>query len=168
MFGKFGDIYWIPANQHPTLSNHWVVLLYIDKENKLVYIQSLSSRIYQVFPNFGSFRNIYCPNCSVDNKINSFKKYLTNKSSYVDIDNVTFLNHNKFTFLSKETYISLSTIEKDIYFDFEQKVLKNTYKHCGELARNNAQSSIIALRTSKKLNEKEVTSIVDFYKNTRV
>ncbi|MFH0845854.1 MAG: hypothetical protein V1851_00410 [Patescibacteria group bacterium] len=166
MFGNFGDIYWIPANKHPKLSMHWVVLLCIDKKNKLVFYQSLSSRVYKVFPNFGSFTNTYCPHCSINSNIKSFKKYLTKKSSYIDIDNVIFLNFNKFNFLNKETYIPLNTIEKDFYFDFKQKVLKNTYKYYGNLARNNAQSSIIALRTSKRLSEQEVISMVNFYKNT--
>ncbi len=162
---EFGDIYWIPKNRHRGrgISQHHVVILYADRKSKLVYFQTLSSRMYKVFRNFGSFNNNNCNTCSEDKK--RFKEFTNRvrKNRFLDVDHTVFLNHGKYDFLTKETYICYSRISKDNYFYFKSNIDNGTYSHRGSMLPNNGKCTIIALKEAPRVSTSEIGKIIRHY-----
>lgn len=167
---SFGDVYYIPQKFNPQYGQHYVVILGLDKDAKKIYLKSLSSRIYKIFPNFGSFRNLLCSFCSVDSKMPDYKKQLYGKYTPISVDEVVFLNFKKEPynkFLSKETFLALKRFEKDNLYDFESRVASGDYTYQGNLTRQNCQSAIITARESESITNPEVGNMMSFFKQTR-
>lgn len=165
---NFGDIFWIPkSKQTPNVASHWVVLLYENSGEKIIYCQTLQSRIFKIFPNFGSLSDLQCRSCSANIKARDYLKYKNNKFLFLDIDTVTFLNFNKYYFLRRETFVCLKRIEKFNYFDFNDKVSRRIYKFAGTLSDHNKKHSLLAMRASSELNLQEKHCMADYYSLTK-
>lgn len=145
---KFGTIYWIPPRLSTWNKGHWVVVVSVDKANKKIVYEKLSSQIYKVFPNFGSFTNEFCYNCSVHSQLSNFKKYITRQAQYLNTDTVVHLNFHNYSFLKRETFFCVDWLKSDNLFDFEERVKKGDYKFVGNLFENNAQNTLVACKTS--------------------
>lgn len=159
---KFGDIYFLPKFKAKRgIGNHFIVLLFADQETKKVYFQTLESGIYKIFPNFGILNGNKCATCD-HSKSKNFRKYLLNKSMYLDVDRTIFLNFNKYKFLSKETFIYLQKVEKDNFFSFEQMVKDNSYKYIGSISSVNKKQALVAILYSKQISPKEKEVILSF------
>ena len=115
---NFGDIYWVPSKLSNFPTGYWCVVLCVNIKEKKIIWQKLSSQIYKIFPNFGSFTNDACSCCSKHNKIDVYRKYLLGVSNYIDLDTVVFLNFYKYAFLKKETFFSVNWCKDDNLFDF--------------------------------------------------
>ncbi|MCK5320563.1 hypothetical protein KAJ61_04190 [Candidatus Parcubacteria bacterium] len=162
---KYGNVFYIYNHKNPGIEKHWVVLLYANQDNGVVYFQTLNSGIYKVFPNFGTFKNEFCFNCSSNKKLlHRHLKYKKNPNLYLDVDLTTFLNYKKYKFLRKETFLCLKRIEKDNYFDFNYKIKNKAYKHCGKLNDCNRKSSVISIRYSDEVSKFEINNIYNFYR----
>lgn len=111
---EVGDIFWLPKYKAPTnIGGHFVVVLRIDIEGKMVYIQILQSGIFKIFENFGILNQNGCASCSTHEKTLAFKRYLSNRGLSLDVDSVIFLNYKKYNhFLFKETFICYKNLEK--------------------------------------------------------
>lgn len=166
MIPEFGQVYRIPKlkNNNP-VGGHWVVLLYADKNTNKVYYQTLGSRMFKIFPNFGSFKNEHCYNCSTHRHLKEFLKYKSSSRLNLDTDSVEFLNYRKYGYLTKETFLSMKNVVPDNYFDFESKVDKGIYKCCGSLLDRNKKGALLAARHSSGLSLADTNGIFDFYKN---
>jgi len=167
----FGDVFFVPQKFNPKYGGHYAVVLGLDKAQKQVYLQSLSSRMYKIFPNFGSFRNIFCSFCSADTKRSDFQKQLSGKYTPVGVDNVIFLNFKKEpykNFLSKETFVCLKRFEKDNLFDFDYRVTKGDYKYQGNFTKLNCKLAIVTARESDQITTPEMSNMLEFFKQTYV
>lgn len=158
---NFGDVYFIPRNKHsnPLLEGHWVVLLYGDEYN--VYLQSFCSKMVKVFPNFS------CRNCVIKEHAPVYIKYKNNPRLYLDTDILTFINFNKYKFLSRETYLSFKNICKDNYFNFNDLVAKNRYKYCGKLNLENQRGILLSIRNSTEISRVEKDQIFGYYTKSK-
>lgn len=161
---KFGDIYLLKKYSDKDLNGHYVTVLCVNLNQKQIYFQTLSSRIYKVFPNFGSFTNQHCINCSSHPNLSGWKKVKFNHS-FLDVDTVSFLNFRKYKeILNRETFICLKKINKDNQYDFESKIEKGVYQYKGNLLTNNQKSILISMNSSTELSNEEKSSVLDFYK----
>lgn len=153
----FGNLYYIPARYSKGMKGHWAAVLGVDTNNKRIYYQNLGSGIYKVFPNFGTFTNVYCPTCSTSKYTSSFLKYKLGQARKLSVDEVVFLDYEKYRsqypkmHLNRDTFLSLKDVEVDILYDFEQRVLKGEYKSVGRLLKHNCQTALIAVRHSSKI-----------------
>jgi hypothetical protein len=165
---KFGDIHLLRKYApKPALKGHYVVVLHADTTTNIVYFQSLSSRIYNVFPNFGSWKNITCLNCSDGSP--DFQKWQLKKvgGNFLDVDTITFLNYRKYPkLISRETYVCLQKVEKDNLFDFNSKIQGGIYPCKGNLLQQNKKSLLVAMTSSKQLTRQQMTEMLNFYKTT--
>lgn len=166
---RFGEIYlfkkYAPERK---LSGHYFVVLNADQTNNAIYYQVLSSRMYKVFRNFGSWKNVGCMNCS--DASSDFQMWKTRKinDNFLDVDTVTFLNYKKYpNLLRKETYLCLQKIKKDNLFDFQQKVSNGAYPFKGRLNVNNNKGVIISMKASMNVSPVEAIEMLDFYNATK-
>jgi hypothetical protein len=167
MIPEFGQVYRIPRFKHndPNVAGHWVVLLFADKNSNKIYYQTLGSRMFKIFPNFGSFKNEHCYNCSTHRHLAYYLRYKKNPRLVLDVDVIEFLNYNKYQFLFKETFLCMKdVIKNDIYFDFESKVNKGIYKCHGSLLNQNKKGTLLAMRNSNGISPFEQSSIINFAK----
>jgi len=168
MIPEFGQVYRIPRFKHNNLNvaGHWVVLLFANKNSNKIYYQTLGSRMFKIFPNFGSFKNEYCYNCSTHHQLSDYLRFKKNPWLVLDVDAIEFLNYKKYQFLFKETFLCMKDlIRDDIYFDFESKVNKGIYKYCGSLLNQNKKGTLLAMRNSIGISQFEQGTIVNFAKN---
>ena len=158
---KFGDIYFLPKLRAISgIGGHFVVILFADPKAKVVYYQTLESGIFKVFPNFGILNNNRCATCMHHKKAKAFRKYLSNKSMYLDIDDVIFLNFNKYVFLNKETLICLQRIEKGNYYMFKQMVTNNIYKYKGSLLKVNKKQALVTILYTSQISPQDKKLII--------
>jgi len=162
---RFGDIYWIPMKYAPSrgIGNHWVVLLFSNAADNLIYYQTLSSGIYKIFPSFGLFADGQCKSCTKFRENELYLRYKKVPTTFLDVDAITFLNPNKYSFLNKETYIHVRRIEKDGYFDFANKISTKKYHFAGTLSKFNKRSAINALSSSDQISLCEKEEIRNFF-----
>ncbi len=163
---SFGDIYWIPRKYAPrkTIGDHWGVVLYASESEQLVIIKTLSSRLFWVFFDFGLFVDNQCQSCK------SFKEYKIqgiignyNKNiKPIDVDCVTFLNHDKYSFLNRSTFLAACDIFKDNYFDFYTKMQSKKYIFNGSLLSHNKRNFLFNIRYSNDLSDSERKKILSF------
>lgn len=163
---KYGDIYWVSKKVLKKIAGHWIVVFYYNEQDGVVYYQTLSSRIQKVFPNFGFMSNKFCVSCSKHPNYKDHARYHSNPWMLQDVDTVTFLNHVKYNFLDRETVLCLKNVEKDLSFDFKQKVQNGVYRYVGNLLPQNKRGTLISLHSSPELSRDEVRKMIDFCQTT--
>ena len=165
---RFGDIYWVPEKYAPLrgIGKHWVVLLFFNKARNIVYYQTLASGIYKIFPSFGLFADEQCQSCTKFKEYELHRLYKNVPATFLDVDSITFLNPNKYSFLRKETFLGFGNkVVKDNYFDFTQKVSSGKYQFQGVLSNFNKRSAITAMSlSSKEISNVEKNEIMDFFR----
>jgi hypothetical protein len=159
---KAGDIYYLPPNMaDKRVAGHNVVVLYANPAEKIVYFQTFQSGIFKIFKNFGILNQNGCANCPTHKKAADFRKYLSKKASYLNIDEVIFLNSENYFFLNRETFVCYKDLIKNIYFDFEQKVTSGVYRFRASFFDVNVRQTAVAIRYSRFLSKKDKVSIID-------
>ncbi len=172
---EFGNIYFIPKHLHQNkqIAGHFFVLLCtLEDKNEIIY-QTLSSRVWRVFPKLNLlFGANSCINCGRDYFTREDYEHHNKYGSYlspIDIDNIHFLNYNKYSFLNRETFISFGDragIVKDNFFEFWNKISDGSYPFYGHLADFNKKSLVLTLEGSSKIDDICKKEILDYYKET--
>lgn len=157
---KFGEIYFVKHVASKSFRDHMVVVLCEDSH--YVFVATLSSRIFKLFPNFGRFGSD-CLSCQFrDFALDYIQR--CQSGTHLDTDCASILNFKKYNFLRKETFIFFNNIKKENKFDFDNRVTSGDYIYYGELLEHNKKSSVIAFTYSQFLNPWEKHKMLDFYK----
>lgn len=141
---KFGDIYFIQypdKNFGKKIKPHLAVILFCDKKTNRVYYQTLTSRIYKVFPNFGSIANKNCPTCTLSWDENNHTLGSLHPDESIILDYKKYKN-----FLNKETFFCLRRLMDSPGPVFEEEVRQNINKYRGRLSEQNRKNILVALR----------------------
>jgi len=100
-------------------------------------------------------------------------KYKTSQAHYLDIDNVLFLNPEKYRRafpnlpLNRETFVSLRTVEDENLFTFQQRVNRGDYKSAGTLFKHSGQIALIALMQSIHIEPQKQNIAMESFTNRR-
>lgn len=164
---EFGDIFWVPEKFAPFrgVGKHWIVVLFFNKKDNVVYFQTLQSGLHKIFPSFGLFADGQCVSRNSLKEYTLYQMYKRVPSTFLDVDTVTFLNPKKYSsFLTKETYIFIENVEKDNLFDFFSKVSSRKYQYFGKLTEYNKRNLLNAMASSTKLSPSEKNNIIEIYR----
>ncbi len=138
---EFGSVYWKSGKK--SADNHFIVVLGVDDANNEVWHQHMTSQVQKLF------------------------KFPNGQKPRVDIDTVTFLNYDKYSYLDRDTCVMLMYgVSKENRKVFEQNIASNVYKLQPALIEHNKRYLILTLKCStehSRLSDEERKKIIAHY-----
>lgn len=141
---EFGTVYFKSGiTRQGSPEEHFIVVLAVDEPNKLVWYQTLTSQVHQVF------------------------KFPSGKPPRIDIDTVAFLNYQKYTYLDRDTCIMMQYgVTKESKSVFKYNIQNGQYKLKGKIIDHNRKSIMLTLKCATEhanLSEAERARIFQHY-----
>jgi hypothetical protein len=166
---KFGDIIYLSSydkTRRKGAEEHFGVILYIDPtQTKTVVYQTMTSRMYKLFPSWGFLSKDGCMHCAVYPYKSEIERHKKCPYLYLDIDTAVILNYNKYSMLNKETFMCLKNYQTENFFLFQQAIKEGRYEYRGNLFDYNKRSVIDALKVSRAPLQ-FISQVIKFYKLT--